>query len=98
MAVLKRIGVLSMAKVQSAILATIAFVIVLLTDIVVIANISYTYTPMFAFGYGMAIIMLVVITILYGVLGCVLGAIGALIYNFVSEKFGGVEIEIDKSQ
>ena len=43
------------------------------------------------FGLGAVIVL----PIVYGVMGFVMGIVGALIYNLVAGLFGGIEIEVD---
>lgn len=46
-------------------------------------------------GYGgLGITMLILVPVFYGLAGFVVGALGAVIYNFVVKKFGGLEIEL----
>lgn len=45
-------------------------------------------------GAGMLIALVVFVPILYGAMGFVFGAIGALIYNVVANWTGGVELEL----
>jgi hypothetical protein len=46
------------------------------------------------FGIGAAIFL----PIVYGVIGFVTGALGALIYNLVAGAIGGIEIDVDESR
>jgi hypothetical protein len=46
---------------------------------------------MMAFGAGFAIFM----PIIYGVMGFIFGALGALIYNLVAKWIGGIEVEVE---
>ncbi len=43
------------------------------------------------FGVGMAIMM----PIIYAVMGFIMGAIGAFIYNLISGWIGGIEVELE---
>jgi hypothetical protein len=44
------------------------------------------------------IIMMIAIPIMYGVLGFIMGAIGALVYNALSGIIGGVKFELEGVQ
>lgn len=48
-------------------------------------------------GYGgLGITMLILVPVFYGLAGFVIGALGAVIYNFLAKKFGGLEIELSE--
>lgn len=49
--------------------------------------------PFVAPGIGM-LTSLIFMPIIYGIIGFVFGAVGAVVYNFVAKKFGGLEVEI----
>ena len=40
---------------------------------------------------------IVILPVMYGVLGAITGAIGALLYNLIAHVFGGVRITLDDS-
>ncbi len=92
MQVVKRIGVGSAAKVYGLTLGLLGIFI------------GIIYALMFSFigglgdapGGGFGFALLIIIPILYGVIGFVVGALGAAIYNFVAKKFGGLEIELSE--
>jgi hypothetical protein len=46
---------------------------------------------MMAFGVGFAVAM----PLIYGVMGFVIGVIGALVYNVVAKWIGGIEVEVE---
>ena len=48
-----------------------------------------------ALGVGMFIAGIVILPVFYGVIGFVVGALGALIYNLVAKWVGGIEIELE---
>ena len=41
--------------------------------------------------FGMGILM----PVIYGVMGFILGVIGAAVYNFVARWIGGIELEVE---
>jgi hypothetical protein len=48
------------------------------------------------FGAGLGFLAIIVFPIMYGAIGFVAGAIGALIYNLVARWVGGIEIEFQQ--
>ncbi len=90
MQVIKKIDVGSAAKVYGLTLGILGFVIGMIFSS--ISSLVGDEIPISGAGLGVA--MLIFIPIVYGIIGVVFGAIGAVIYNFVAAKFGGLEIEI----
>ena len=48
-----------------------------------------------ALGVGIFLIGIVMVPIFYGMIGFIIGAVGALIYNLVAKWVGGIEIELE---
>lgn len=94
MQVIKKIDVGSAAKVYGLTLGILGFVIGLIYALIFssISSIIGEEIPMAGAGLGLALVIF--IPIAYGVVGVVVGALGAVVYNFVANKFGGLEIEI----
>ena len=92
MQVIKRIGVGSAARVYGLTLGFLGIFVGIIYALVFTAMPGFSDVP----GGGFGIMMLIVIPILYGVIGFVIGAFGAAIYNFVAKKFGGLEIELSE--
>ena len=97
--VIRRIGVLSAARVAGALYAVIGVIVGCIVAAVslVSANIMAGaadndlpswIAPMFGVG------AVVVAPILYGVMGLIIGALTAAIYNLVAGMAGGVEVEV----
>ncbi len=89
MAVLKRIGVLSMAKIYGAIGAVIGLVF----------GLAVTLVGAAAGGFGVGVFgvfAVVLLPIIYGIAMFILGAISAFLYNVIAKRVGGVELEFDK--
>ena len=97
--VLKRIGVLSLAKIAGILYAGAGVIVGLFfAAISSMAGMAGSQMdpdmpgwigPLFGVG------AIVFLPILYGVIGFVSGAVGALIYNLFSGIVGGVELELE---
>lgn len=99
MAKLKRIGVLSSAKLQAILMALLGLV----------AGISYSFggaiyeltTGSLNSGTALAFLALIGMPVVFAIVGFIGGAIGAFLYNLVARWVGGIEvgrIEIDLEQ
>ncbi len=94
MVVLKKIHVLSMAKIYSISMALIGLIFgIFFALISLVAGPLATQSMMFgSFGFGFIIIL----PIFYGALGFFAGLLTAFIYNLIAKSFGGLEVEFDK--
>jgi len=94
MSELKKLGVLSVAKisaVSTAIFGLIAgiFIALLGTAIGALAGSA-------GVGAGMGVFAIIALPIIYGVLGFISGAVGAFLYNIIAGWIGGVEMNFGK--
>ena len=96
--VLKRLGVMSMAKFAGVFYAGIGLLAGLLlaglSSIAGLAGASMDEIPAWwgpMFGVG----AIVFLPLLYGLLGFISGAIGAGVYNMFSGIIGGIELELE---
>jgi hypothetical protein len=97
--ILKRVGVLSAAKISGVMYAAIGLLIGLVMAAVfslipMAARTDETALPGWLgtmFGVGSVVFM----PIFYGVLGFVMGAVGALIYNLFAGMVGGIEVTLE---
>ena len=97
---IKRVDIMSCAKVSAALGAIVGFIAGLIVTIVSLAVGSMaayipdaTATAPWLMGM-MGALSIIVMPILYAITGFVSGAIMAFLYNIVAEKIGGVEIDI----
>ncbi len=88
MAILKKIGVFSAAKIQAIMMAVIGLIFGILGMFIT----GLRSAGMFG-GFGFLGILL--LPIVYAIIGFISGAFGAWIYNLVSGWIGGVELELD---
>src|SRR5690606_768630 len=96
MQVVKRIGVGSAAKVYGLTLGLLGVLIGIIYPLVFSLIGGYGFEMPIANAGGLGIAMLIITPIIYGVIGFIFGALGAVVYNFVAKKFGGLEIEISE--
>ncbi len=98
--VVKRIGVWSVARMYGALLAAMGLLIGLIIALVSVAGASFMnqaqtsdaptwIAPIFGVG------AIVVLPICYGLLGIVVGAVTAVLYNIFAGMVGGVVLETE---
>lgn len=99
---IKKLGVLSVAKMYAAIMLVMSLLISIPYGLFVIGislmGASAGGRGGLAIGGGGVIIGLLVmigLPIFYGAIGFVAGAIGALLYNIFAGMVGGIEIEVE---
>ncbi len=94
--VLKRIDPMSYAKVYAVITALVVFVICLIYAFFIIAFAGMMGDGAGAIGAGIAIVVVIVGPIVYGILVFLLGLLMAWLYNVVAARIGGVELEFEE--
>lgn len=99
---IKKLGVLSVAKIEAAIMLVMALLISIPYGLFVIGfsllGASVGGRGGLALGGGgvvVGILVMIGLPIFYGVIGFVAGAIGALLYNLFAGMVGGIEIEVE---
>jgi Na+/H+-dicarboxylate symporter len=101
---IKRVGVLSVAKLQGLLMAIIGLIIGVMYGLffMIFGAAMSSFAPQ---NEGQAIgglgsifiglILMIAIPIFYGVMGFIGGAFGALIYNTAARFVGGIKIELE---
>ena len=99
--VIRRVGVWSVAKVAAVlyaamgILAGLLFAGISLVGAGIAAASQHSGEPMPAwFGALFGVGAIIILPVLYGVMGLVLGALTAAIYNGVAGAVGGIEMDV----
>ena len=100
---IKKLGVLSVAKMQGVMGLVIGLIIGVIYGLIIIAysllgaSILKGNSSLAVGGGGVVvgIIAMIAIPIIYGIIGFIGGAIGALLYNLFAGMVGGVEIEVE---
>ena len=87
----KRIGVLSLAKIFGLLYAIFGLIFGALIAVLSLFGLNADETGLF---FGVASI--IILPILYGVVGFIGGLITAFFYNLVAGKIGGLEVELTK--
>jgi hypothetical protein len=95
MHVVKSVGVMSVAKIMGLVYGCLGLVFV---PFFLIAGLAGSFAShdqsAFPFAGAVGIAFSVLAPLLYGGMGFVFGAIGALIYNLVAKWVGGFELEL----
>ena len=102
---IRKLGVLSVAKIQSAIMLVISLLISIPYGLIVIiyslagGTLVGGDTGLMVGGGGVILGLMIMIglPILYGIMGFIGGCIAALLYNLFSAWVGGIEIEVESA-
>jgi hypothetical protein len=89
MAQLKRLGPLSVAKVQAILMAFIGLI-----EGAIFAALGSLMPAEAGFGFGA--LSIVIFPVLFAVFGFLFGALSAWLYNVVAGWVGGIEVEFEK--
>ena len=89
---LKKLGVLSVAKI-SALLA-IVFGLIIGILVAILGEIIDSLTGITNFGAGKGFFTIIIFPIMYGIFGFILGAIVALLYNLFARLVGGINMKL----
>lgn len=97
MATLKRVGVVSLAKIMGCLYALIGLIVGAVFSLfslvgVVAADTGGDRVAAMLFGAGAVIIF----PLMYGILGFISGLLIAALYNVCASAVGGLEIELDQ--
>ncbi|WPR74443.1 hypothetical protein [Algoriphagus sp. NG3] len=93
---IEKIGVSSAAKIYGLTLGILGFVIGIFYALLISTFSGFMGDDLPISGAGLGIGMAIVFPIMYGIMGFIIGALGAVIYNFVASKIGGLEIQLSK--
>jgi hypothetical protein len=102
MHIIKSVGVLSVAKILGLIYGCLGLIFapfLLMMGLMGSALGQQQNSPLAgAFGVGFGIGLAILAPLLYGAMGFVMGAIGALLYNLFAKWVGGFELEMEVRQ
>lgn len=92
--ILRRLGVLSLAKVYAvlfAIFGLIMGIVVAITAVIAGSVVGFGW-----FGAGLGVLAIIVLPIMFALIGFIMGAVSAFLYNVVAGWVGGVEITFEQ--
>jgi hypothetical protein len=100
---IRKLGVLSVAKIQSLVMLVVSLLISIPYGLIIIVYSLFGASMVggnasYAVGGGgvvVGILVMVGLPIFYAIIGFIFGAISALVYNLFSGIVGGVEIEVE---
>jgi hypothetical protein len=90
---LKKIGILSLGKIQAIVMAIIGLIMGILYAI---GGIALSSVLQINGGIGLALASIIILPIVYGILGFIGGIIGALVFNAAVKVIGGLELDIEE--
>lgn len=100
---IKKLGVLSVAKIQAVLMGVVSLLVAIPYGLIII-GISLLGAAGargdsgFAVG-GLGIVggiaIMIILPIIYAIVGFIVGAISALVYNIFAGMVGGIEIEVE---
>lgn len=100
MAVIKRFGVFSVAKINAAISLVVGLIVsvlwVIFAGLLGVAGMHGASLGAAALTGAGGLIVIIVATVLYAIAGFIAGALVAILYNIAAGWFGGVEIELSE--
>jgi hypothetical protein len=95
MAVLKRIAPASAFKVGLVSYAVLGLIAGVFCSLIALAGVSFAPHAHMPFAPAIGLFAVIVCPIVYGVIGGILTAISALLYNLAASWVGGVEVELN---
>lgn len=94
MARLRRLGVVFSAKLQAILMAFIGLIAGILYSFG--GAIYELFTSRLNWGTALAFLALIGMPLIFATGGLVVGAVGALFYNAVAKRLGGIELDIEQ--
>jgi hypothetical protein len=101
--VIKRFGVLSAAKLYAVVMAAIGLIIGIPLGLIMmvigaaVMSMGRDGGAPGGVGIGMGLFYMIGLPIMYGLMGFIFGALGALVYNMAAGFLGGLELELENA-
>ncbi|WP_200975185.1 hypothetical protein [Echinicola sp. 20G] len=89
---IKKFGVIQTAKVAGLIYAIVSAIFLVPFGLF---SMMFSFADFPIAGMGLGGFFFIMMPIFYGVIGFITVAIGCLIYNLISDKIGGIEVEVE---
>jgi len=96
MVVLKKVGVMQLAKVNAIIMSIIGFIIGLIAVVISLTSGIFIPDQSSFLLIGTILVSIILPVIIYGILGFLIGMIIGFLYNTIANKIGGIELEFSK--
>ena len=90
---LRKIGVLSLGKIQAIVMAIIGLIMGI---IYAIGGVALSSVFQINGGIGLALASIILLPIVYGIMGFIGGIIGALVFNGAVKIIGGLELDFEE--
>jgi len=95
MVIIKKLGVLSFARINGLIGIAGGLFAALFTSIIsLLMKNQGAETQFRSLGIGGMIMLILISPVIYGIIGFIGGAVGAWLYNIFAKLVGGVEVEL----
>lgn len=96
MAVVKRVGPVSLAKMLGGVYALMGLIgVAFFLPFMLLIPLLEPGASQAWLGLGAGLVMLVAAPVVYGILGLVGGALVAVVYNWLARPLGGIELQIE---
>lgn len=90
---IKKVGILSVAKIEAALGAVMGFIVGLFMVLIGTTIMTFTELPG-AYGILFGAAALIILPIIYAGIGFIGGLIAAFFYNVIAGAIGGIEMEL----
>lgn len=94
MQTIKKLGVMSVAKIEGVVGVIIGFIIGVLVFVLGAAASGVAGTGLGTTA-SLGALSIIIFPIFYGIILFIFGGLGAWIYNIIAPKVGGIQIELD---
>ncbi|MBN2142421.1 hypothetical protein JW711_03755 [Candidatus Woesearchaeota archaeon] len=96
MVVIKRIGVMSFAKIEALLMAVMGLILGIIVAVMQVVDPSIAVAsgpdPLLSMGFWIVLLL----PVQYAVMGFIAGLLGSVFYNLFSGWIGGIEIELEE--
>ena len=94
MAILKRVAPASAFKIGLVSYAVLGFIAGVFCSLIALAGVSFAPHAHLPFAPAIGLFAVILCPVVYGIIGGIAAAIGALLYNLAASWVGGIEVEL----